>query len=554
MKGYSFVLSFLSLASGALALNLNAKRSAKGSSAGHRIFGSNESLAADDDDGTSAVGNVNDVRYTTNITINGVEVHVALDTGSTDLWQVNSTKLLVSPPNGVGTYNNTGVPLKLLYGDGTYGVSGSIGVAEFQFGDYRIQRQAFLNVEEISVKGLLEHGIYGLLGLSFHVASASPINSAIQSRYGADATWGHSVLQNIFDQHPTEPNFIALDLARTDDLEETDGGSFGIGEYEDEYAAIVNAPKLPQFPRGGDRWTTLLEGVSVNGDPITLQPTISGVPAGHSLALLDTGDPTAIVPVYLLDAIYSRVPGSAPYIARNNRKVWIVPCNATTSVSFRFGGQEFPIHPLDLTRVVEAIPKVHSACVSAFVGADGWGRNEYEISLGDSFLRNVYSLYDFGDPQAGGTIGEPYMQLLSQIEPEKAAAQVGVVRSKTMKAYSPEADPLALVKLLEETDAKAAGAAGTKSGTATGSPQAGIGGPSSPSSLDALGPAILALLAVNTVVGIILVTFAVLHWLRRGRAPTVARSQPSQSWQGRYMQLDSRDQDRKYHHNQGFGS
>lgn len=200
---------------------------------------------------------------------------------------------------------------------------------------------AFLDVKKSDVKGLSELGIHGLLGLSFNVRSASPINNVIQGEYGDQATWGHSVLENIFNQHPDEPNFVAIDLARTDDLEDVAGGSFGIGEYDERYASVVDAPKLPQYPKGGDRWTTLLEGVKVDGVDITLKSKFRGVPAGHMVALLDTGDPTAIMPTFLLDAIFSKVPGA---ISVKSEGVWVVPCNTTTSVSFVFGYVPFSIY------------------------------------------------------------------------------------------------------------------------------------------------------------------------------------------------------------------
>jgi len=240
----------------------------------------------------------------------------------------------VSPPNGLGTVNDTGIPLSLLYGDGTYGVKGTIAVAPFKFGSYSIERQAFLDVKENSLGSLSDLKIDGLLGLSFDVDLASPINQAIKSKYGPSADWGKSVLKSIFDQDPSKPNFIAFDLARTDDLEDTQGGSFGIGEYDTKWAAIANSPKLPQFPEGGSRWTTLLEGISVDGTSIPVVSTIKGVPSGKAIALLDTGDPTSIFPVAIFDAIYSHIPGAVKYAAES---VWILPCNTTASLALSFG-------------------------------------------------------------------------------------------------------------------------------------------------------------------------------------------------------------------------
>lgn len=47
----------------------------------------------------------------------------------------------VIPPGGIGQYNDTGIPLSLRYGDGSYGVDGTIGLAPFEFGPYKIDRQ-----------------------------------------------------------------------------------------------------------------------------------------------------------------------------------------------------------------------------------------------------------------------------------------------------------------------------------------------------------------------------------------------------------------------------
>ena len=242
----------------------------------------------------------------------------------------------VDPPGGLGKFNDTGIDLELLYGDGSYGTKGTIGVAPFQFGSYHVAEQAFMNVVESTISGLLEVGIYGLLGLSFDFSTASPINGKIKSLYGQDATWGRSVLKNIFAQNVSQPNFVAIDLSRTDDLEDTDGGSLLIGEYDDKYAAVAEKPKLPQYPKGGDRWTILLEGISVDGKAVPVQSTIAGISPGSAQTLLDTGDPSSVFPVAIHDAIYSSVPGAVQY-SDDSGQVWFIPCNTTTHVEIQFG-------------------------------------------------------------------------------------------------------------------------------------------------------------------------------------------------------------------------
>jgi len=220
------------------------------------------------------------------------------------------------------------------YGDGSYGAEGTIGVAPFRFGTYEVLKQAFVYVTNSTIGALDELGVYGLFGLSFDLASSSRVKAAVQRRYGNSATWGNSVLYNIFDQNPSQPNVIAMRLSRTDDLEDTKGGSFTIGEYDPDYADdVTKSPKLAQYPEGGSRWTTLLEDICIDGKSIPLKSMIRGVPAGRVQPMLDTGVPTASFPAPLWDAIYSSIPGAVKY----NKELWLVPCNSTTIVELEFG-------------------------------------------------------------------------------------------------------------------------------------------------------------------------------------------------------------------------
>ena len=41
--------------------------------------------------------------------------------------------------------------------------------------------------------------------------------------------------------------------------------------------------------------------------------------------------------------------------------------------------------------------------------------------VGDNFLRSVYSIYDFGDFDESGKMGNPYLKLLSIIDPDEAS-------------------------------------------------------------------------------------------------------------------------------------
>ncbi|KAF9530508.1 aspartic peptidase domain-containing protein [Crepidotus variabilis] len=524
-------VSFFTALTYVSALNVPFERRApRGVYAASPLSPSRYSLSASTD--SEKVGNVNDMRYTTNITVNGKSVTVALDTGSTDLW--------VNPPGGIGPFNDTKIPVTLAYGDGSYGAKGTIGVGPATLGTYTVEKQAFLDVTQSTIKGLDDIGVYGILGLTFDLAQASKINDAIKAIDGDDATWGHSFLHNVFDQHPDQPNFIAIDLARSDDLEDTVGGSFYIGEYDPTYAGVAKAPHLTQFPEGGNRWTILMEAIEVGGSAVPFKTSIKGVPSGQAQTLLDTGNPNALFPTSTWNAIYSKIPGA---VTSSDLGVWILPCNTTTLVELTFGGEKFPIHPLDLSTISEPIDlpdgRTVTACVSALQGADGFSDDGFEVALGDSFLRNVYSVYDFGDAKT-----KPYIQLLNQITPDKAVAQVASIRGKTLATLPIEISPAELLQIISsdsnalptstDTPIEPTGksSANNKSKTSTSELSTdgnGLNLNVDTEDLKKYGLIAIGLLCVNALIGVVLIVFAVLNCVRKGATrksgPIMASSQ-----------------------------
>ncbi|KAJ7255235.1 aspartic peptidase domain-containing protein [Mycena rebaudengoi] len=414
--------------------------------------------------------NKDNERYTANITVNGRVVNVALDTGSTDLW--------VMPPEGLTTFNDTGLNATLEYGDGSDFVIGDIGVGTFELNQYSIPAQAFLNVRIASKaeKPDFDAGIFGLWGLGFNTPGSSRINDAVQKAFGASETWGQSVLANIFAQHPTGSDYIGISLSRTGDQEGTADASLTISEYDSDYEAVQNAPKIPQFPQDSGAWTVLLDALTVNGKKIDWTSSVVGTPAGKTIVDLDTGTTNIMMPRRIVNAIYSSIPGAV--LSPNSRvpslkfsttnDVWVVPCNATFDMKATFGGQDFPIHPLDATDMqVITSPdgrRNYTACVGAFTDIGTILDDRGDALFGDSFLRNVYTVFDFGT--GGTTKGAPFVQMLSNTDATKTVADLLSVRAKTMAGLAPELAPVDLVMIFN----------GSMPSGNTGAPSTGSGG------------------------------------------------------------------------------
>ena len=103
-------------------------------------------------------------------------------------------------------------------------------------------------------------------------------------------------------------------------------------------------------------------------------------------------------------AIYGSVPGSQFF---QSEGIYTVPCDTEISLSFVFGGIEYPMHPID-TVAATTDGNGGVVCYSGFPVGDG---STEDLLLGDSFLRNVYSVFDYGS--FFNETSKPYIQLLS---------------------------------------------------------------------------------------------------------------------------------------------
>ncbi|KAJ7089136.1 aspartic peptidase domain-containing protein [Mycena epipterygia] len=358
-----------------------------------------------------------DVRYTTNLTINGQSFNVLIDTGSSDIW-------VIPPSNFI--FDNTGIPILAPFAGGN--VSGTIGFGSVELGTYKVAQQVFQNATFIDVDLVQSLGIDGLIGLAFESIETSPITATLQAN-GSNPILGNPFLFNIFDQTPGQNNFIGISLSRTGDLEDTADASFTINELDPTYAAVANAPPIPLLPGILDRWRIAVDGFSVDGVDVPLPSSVvSTVPVGKLATILDTGTPTASLPGPLIDSIFSKIPGSSLTVvdgAGAPGPIWTVPCNTTSIVSVGMGGQLFPIHPLDLSGVfVNNVTNVVT-CIVPWSAVPG-SPNDFDMIFGDSFMRNFYSVFNFGAVSQDPTGSS--VQLLSQTNATSAKTDVINVR------------------------------------------------------------------------------------------------------------------------------
>lgn len=135
-------------------------------------------------------------------------------------------------------------------------------------------------------------------------------------------------------------------------------------------------------------------------------------------------------------------------------------------------GQEIAIHPLDLSGLLQiGFDSTTNLTVctsnyqdgSALVGPDP----EFDMNLGDVFLRNVYALFDYGTlgiQNNQQVVDDAFIQLLPRTDPQLALSDFTSSRSKQLSNSAPEATEDQIKAVLSGN----ATAAGTGATTVTG--------------------------------------------------------------------------------------
>ncbi|KAG2123595.1 aspartic peptidase domain-containing protein [Suillus clintonianus] len=361
-----------------------------------------------------SVTSESNLEYLGKVNVGGHDFNLVLDTGSSDLW-VTGQQIKIN--------SKTSDNLNLTYGIGS--ASGNIAYTTVQFGNYKVQNQAFVNVDKT-----YEQAAEGILGLGF--ISLSGIAKKVKN------TAARSIMANIFGQNPSAPNFVALALERTADNEDTSGGTITIGEYDPQFKDVSGTTKYPLAPSTSSRWTIALTGMQVNGHDVTLNSAVKGAKKGTAISLIDSGTSLAYIPSDTVDAIYGAISGSV-HIKTNGQNFWIVPCLGQANLSFSFGNDYYPINPLELTRPATFTDgdTKYTVCTSAFRPQLSSTGSDMDFLLGDIFMRNVYSVFNFGSITSSDDDKGASIQFLSRSNKDQVYQDFQKQRTQNLKNLPP---------------------------------------------------------------------------------------------------------------------
>jgi len=301
----------------------------------------------------------NDIGYFGPITIGGQTFNTIFDTGSSDLWvpgpdcqDTACTQHTAFDPTKSKTFSTNNQPFSIQYGTGS--VSGAIATDDVSIAGLAVKTQTFgLTTNES--QEFAGSQFDGILGMALDQLSSQ----------GAVTPFSNLVKQGVVQQ-PLFGFFLGREKDNTQGQLTLGGVDNSLFKGSISFNKLVNNQGF---------WEIAMDDASVDGKPLGFQ---------QKTAIIDTGTTLLIAPPNDAAAIHAKIPGS-----KQSGDNFVVPCDTKAVVSLTFGGQEFKISDKDLARIPTG---QNNECVSGIAGGVIGGPDQWLV--GDTFLKNVYSVFD----------------------------------------------------------------------------------------------------------------------------------------------------------------
>jgi cathepsin D len=305
---------------------------------------------------------------------------VILDTGSSDLWVADASctlgceKTKTFDPSSSSSFQNFSSNFAIQYGSGQ--AAGVLGQDVIQMAGFTVPNQVFAVCDEVS-DGLLQSPVSGLMGLGFANLAQSGATPFWQT-LASSGVWDSPVMAFHLTRFVDDPTARSVEP----------GGSFTMGFIDqtlyDGDIEFINIPK-----GHASYWLLPLNTINIQGTAIPLQNDSS------SFAAIDTGTTLVGGPENVISTLFSQIPGSAPATG-NYKGYWSYPCETSIDISLNFGGSNWQISNADF----QLKQMGDGQCLGAFF-ALSTGNGAPNWIIGDTFLKNVYSVFRFSPPSVG---------------------------------------------------------------------------------------------------------------------------------------------------------
>lgn len=335
-----------------------------------------------------------------------VSYNVILDTGSADLWVADSSctsgcdSIATFDTTASSTFNDKNTTFSITYGSGS--ASGTLASDTVQMAGFSVSSQVFGLCDTVS-SGLLANPVSGLLGLAFESISSS----------GATPLWETLVQSGAWDSPVMSFQLTRyIDDANADTLEP--GGTFTMGFVNSSlYTGDIDYNDVPDGKT--TYWLQSISSLTVQGTAVTVN---SGT---DSYAAIDTGTTLIGGPSSYIAEIYAQIPGSAAGTG-NYDGYYTYPCDTTVNVTMAFGGKSWAINSEDM--LVSQIN--NQLCLGAFFEIST-GSSAPAWIVGDTFLKNVYTVFRYNPASVGFAQLSDYATSLNGANGAVPSATIGSV-------------------------------------------------------------------------------------------------------------------------------
>lgn len=325
-----------------------------------------------------------------NIGTPGQPFEVVLDTGSSDLWVVGSQCSGCAAAAGFSESKSStfqadpsAQPVKINYGSGS--VSGTLAADVVSMGGFTVSQQVFLLATKTS-QNLLTGDNTGIMGLGFETIAST------------EATPFWELLE---ENNQLAKPYLSFYLERLlDDQNAPDdgapGGIFTLGGTNSSlFTGDIDFQPFPSNTRPSF-WLQTMKAITVNGQNIQIST------GDAALSAIDTGTTLVGGPTDDVKAIWNSVSGSGQIKSGPYAGFYSFPCSTDVTVTLNFGGKSWPISTTDMN-----LGEVEQGqCLGGIfdlgegTSIQGGGGNPSWV-VGDTFLKNVYSVFRADPPAVG---------------------------------------------------------------------------------------------------------------------------------------------------------
>ncbi|KAE8453042.1 hypothetical protein EG329_012229 [Mollisiaceae sp. DMI_Dod_QoI] len=289
-------------------------------------------------------------------------MYMLLDTGAGSSWIMGST--CNSGPCSIHSLYNPSTSTTYKALDQSFGVSYGSGSVS-----------GTLGTDTLTLAGLKLPMTLGIVNYTSNDFNAFPMDGILG--LSLDKSSDPSFLETLIASKALKSNIFGISLNRASDGPNTGEINFGTPDTSRFSGSLTYASVSSS---GGGFWAVPMANVGVGTTQSGITTKLAYIDTGTSFIFCNEGD---------AKAFHALVPGATT----TDNETYHVPCTTTTSVSFTFGSTTYNVSSKDWVSQPS-----NGVCTSNIYGHDIVGGNWL---LGDTFLKNVYVVFDADQSRVG---------------------------------------------------------------------------------------------------------------------------------------------------------